>query len=607
MPPYGRRSTERSVRRRRWTSGPRDRREARLFAVRLPHREGGGHFAGANDADAGLDLRNILRVLIKRKWLIVAVTATFVCLGLVWALLQTPLYKATLRLQIDQSAPQIVKGAEQSSPESNDFSTEIELLKSLGLAERVASRTRIARDQGPNALSSAATDAAAPGGSKLADQRRAAAAGIIGRLVVKPVVGTRLVDISYSDPSPTSAQRIANAYGEAYIAANLDKRFQANAYAKSFLEDQLKQLKLRLEESEKSLLAFAEKEQIVQTNDRASVAESNLAAANSALGALIAERIKNEQLWRQAEYASGINVPQILTNRAIEELRSRRGQLVTEYQEKLETFRADYPAMVQISNKIKEIDHQIGVEVKAIKSSLKAAFDASSSQETEMKQRIDQLRGELLDLQKRSIQYNILKREVDSSRSLYESLLQRYKEVDVASGVGTNRVFIIDAAQLPTVPSWPNKLLTLLAALALGFGVSGAAIVLAREVRRFDLFAGRRGSRLGSTAYWRHSEIRRGEADARGRALQSALGRLGGVPIDLHVAAVLNRNWRPKGADDHQRDADGRENKHCGRHRATIRRHWPQGADRGRRSPQALAAPENWRRKQRGPKHLSDA
>ena len=284
-----------------------------------PYREGGEHFTGASDADAGLDLRNILRVLIKRKWLIVAVTATFVCLGLVWALLQTPLYKATLRLQIDQSAPQIVKGAEQSSPESNDFSTEIELLKSLGLAERVASLTRIARDQGPNTLSSAATDAAAPGGSKLAGQQRAAAAGIVSRLVVKPVVGTRLVDISYSDPSPASAQRIANAYGEAYIAANLDKRFQANAYAKSFLEDQLKQLKLRLEESEKALLAFAEKEQIVQTNDRASVAESNLAAANSALGALIAERIKNEQLWRQAENASGINVPQILTNRAIEE------------------------------------------------------------------------------------------------------------------------------------------------------------------------------------------------------------------------------------------------------------------------------------------------
>ena len=82
-------------------------------------------------------------------------------------------------------------------------------------------------------------------------------------------------------------------------------------------------------------------------------------------------------MWRQAQSASGINVPQILSNKAIEDLRGRRGQLVADYQEKSETFRADYPMMTQLNTKIKEIDHQIGVEVNAIKSSLKAAYDAS--------------------------------------------------------------------------------------------------------------------------------------------------------------------------------------------------------------------------------------
>ena len=76
------------------------------------------------------------------------------------------------------------------------------------------------------------------------------------------------------------------------MAANLDKRFQANASAKTFLEDKIQQLKLRLEESEKRLLAFAQDQQIVDVNDKASIAESNLAAANAALGNLIAERTK---------------------------------------------------------------------------------------------------------------------------------------------------------------------------------------------------------------------------------------------------------------------------------------------------------------------------
>ncbi|MEF3364987.1 polysaccharide biosynthesis tyrosine autokinase [Methylocystis sp. 9N] len=298
---------------------------------------------------------------------------------------------------------------------------------------------------------------------------------VLGGRAVKPVAGSRLVDVSYTDTEPARAQRVANAFGEAFIAANLDKRFQANAYAKSFLEDQLQHLKLRLEEAEKAQLAFAEKEQIVATTDKTSIAETNLAAANAALGGIIAERIRNEQSWRQVQDASGIDLPQILSNKGIEDLRARRNQLETEYQEKSETFRPDYPDMVKLKNKIKEIDRQLGFEIKTIKGSLKAAFEASLSQENEMKQRVENLRREALDLQKRSIQYNLLKREVDTTRSLYENLLQRYKEVDVAGGAGSNNVFIVDAAQTPGAPSSPNVSKSLMMAMALGLACGVAA------------------------------------------------------------------------------------------------------------------------------------
>ena len=429
--------------------------------------------AGASDADTGVDLLNILRLLNKRKWLIGGVVATFAVLGLLWAFTQTPHYTATMRLQIDRAAPKILKegdaGSNSTDVDDTSYATELELLKSLNLAERVASLTHVGGD--PRS------------GSKLPDQGRAAAGEILGALAVKPIAGTRLVDISYTDPDPGRARTVANAYGEAYVASNLDKRFQANAYAKSFLEDQLQQLKLRLEEAEQGLLAFAEKEQIVASSDKTSVAESNFGAANSALGAIIAERIKNEQLWRQVEKSSGIDVPQLLTNKTIDELRARRGQLVAEYQEKSQTFRADYPAMAQLSNKIKEIEHQIGLEVKAVKSSLKASYDASLSQENEMKHRIEELRGETLDLQKRGIQYNTLKREADTTRTLYESLLQRYKELDVASGIGANNVFIIDKAQIPSAPSSPNRPKIILLALALGLG---AGLAAAFAIEHFD-------------------------------------------------------------------------------------------------------------------------
>lgn len=237
-------------------------------------------------------------------------------------------------------------------------------------------------------------------------------------LAVRPVPGSRLVHLSYTDPSPDRAQRIAAAFGEAFIASTLDKRFEANSYAKVFLEDQLKQLKFRTEESEKTLIAFGEKEEILELTDKSSIVDNNLAAANAALGNLIAERIKNEQLWKQVEQAQGLELPQLLNNGVVDGLRTKRNELVTEYQEKLETFKPQYPANDPDQQAHCRNRSTARTEIKTIRMSLKAAYESSLNQENETKQRIDTLKAEALDLQKRSIQYNTLKREVETNRGL---------------------------------------------------------------------------------------------------------------------------------------------------------------------------------------------
>ena len=161
-------------------------------------------------------------------------------------------------------------------------------------------------------------------------------------------------------------------------------------------------------------------------------------------------------------------------------MRAKRKELAIEYQQKLQIFKPDYPAMVQIKNQLDEIDRQLADEAKTLKESLKGAYEASLAQEKEMRNRIETLKADVLDLQKRSIQYNILKREVDTNRELYTSLLQRYKEVDVASGVGANNVFVIDRAGLGGLSS-PGLFRAILMSLALGLGAGlGAAYLLER-------------------------------------------------------------------------------------------------------------------------------
>ena len=461
----------------------------------IPYGPLGAYGGGSPDPDFRLTLLEYWRIAAKRKWVILSILAAFLVLGTSRTLMETPLYTSTARLQIDRNVAKVVEGGNVTPVEGSDsefLRTQYELLKSRAMAERVASALKLGEDAEflkPRGVSLWGTlrnliNFDGQSSKKIPERAALQAAAtqvVASNLAVRPVPGSRLVDISYSDPNPSHAQRIVTAYANAFIASNLDKRFEANAYAKTFLEDQLKQLKLILEESGRSMMNFAEKEQIVVVTEKSSIAESNLANANAVLGNTTTERIKNEQLWRQVETADAINMPQLLSNSVIAGLRDKRNLLATEYQEKLETYKPSYPAMVQLKNKIAEIDRQLATEVKTIKDSLRAAYESSKSQEAELLKQVETLRAEVLDLQKRSIQYNILKREVDTNRTLYEGLLQRYKEVDVASGVGSNNVFVVDRAQVPFSPSSPLISRALLLSLVLGLGAGlGTAYVLER-------------------------------------------------------------------------------------------------------------------------------
>lgn len=485
------------------TIAPRDNapRQVRLVPSQsLPANESYGDYGysasgvSAEESSVVTMLREYLRILNKRKWIVLGIVIAFVSLSAIRTLMMTPLYVASVRVQIERNVAKIVEGGsitptEGGGYESDFMRTQFELFQSRTMAERVVIALRLGDDQEflypkkfsllgfmSGLLSSKTSDVKT---ISRAERERAATAVVLANRAVRPVPGSRLVDVTYWDSDPVRAQRIVTALADAYIASNLDKRFQANAYAKAFLDDQLKHLKLRLEQSEKQLLDFAQKEQIVDVTEKTSIAENNLAGANATLGQLVSERIKNEQLWKQVASADSISLPQVLNSSVIGGLRDQRNRLVTEYQEKLEIFKPSYPAMVQIDNKIKEVDRQLAFEVRTIKDSLHAGYEASRRQEEEMKNQIERLRSEVLDLQKRSIQYNILKREVETNRSLYEGLLQRQKQVDVAGGVGANNVFVVDRAEVPGSPSSPNLSRSLFWALLLGIGVGvGSAFLL---------------------------------------------------------------------------------------------------------------------------------
>ena len=413
-----------------------------------------------------IDLLAYWRVIIKRRRLIAGVLAGFVALSLLVTLMTQPIYRATALMQVEKEGPPIVS-TQGAMPfydgwDPDFLTTQYELLKSRALAERVANEMNLSAetlatldDPGwtgrvvallrPAAKTRDATDASGP---KRPEALLQQATGIIqGGLSVEPVPNSRLVNLAFDSPDPNFSARVVNGIAEGFISSALERRMGTTSYAKSYLEDQLAQTKSKLEGSERKLVEFAQKEGLVSTGEAGtSLASQNLTDLNGALAEAQSQRIRAEARWRQAA-AGGAMPADMLASSATGNLQAQRGALQTQYQQKLQTFKPDYPEMQQLKGQIDEVNRQIAAEMGQIRSSVKAEYTAAITQENMLKAQIGALRGQALDVDSRSIEYNILKREADTNRQLYDSLLQRYKEVGAASDVRTNNITIVDRAQ----------------------------------------------------------------------------------------------------------------------------------------------------------------
>ena len=235
---------------------------------------------------------------------------------------------------------------------------------------------------------------------------------------------------------------------------------------------------MKLEDSEKLLVKYADDQGIINLDDNKSLSSSDLSSMAAKLTDVRADRIKKELLWKQAQTTNGLGLKEILDNPTIQEDLKQRSTLSAQYEQKLSLFKPAYPDMVQLRGQIKELDRQIQVEASAIKQSFSAAYLASKNEENALQEKVDAGKAAVVDQQAKGIQYNILKREVDTNRTLYDGLLQRYKEIGVAGGIGTNNISVIDKAELPIKPRSPVLWRNLLIASLIGLLGGGALALL---------------------------------------------------------------------------------------------------------------------------------
>jgi capsular exopolysaccharide synthesis family protein len=438
--------------------------------------------------------------IIKRwKWLLIAAVVISAIVGLVVTLLMTPQYTAQATLEIQRENARIVN-VQGVEPETNGvdlefYETQWGLLQSQTLAERVATEMRVQNDPaffemfGQTEIAEQLRQNSAAGTSAAQRQERVRMAGkiLLDHVDVEPERRSRLVNILFTSPDPQFSTRVANAWGEAFIQLSLERRFEATSYARTFLEGRLAQLRQRMQDSERELVKYASSARIINvptstttgegavgTTERPLVAE-DLSAINRELNQATAERMA-----AQSRLKSTGSTPEALNNPTLSELRTQRAALAAEYAKMTAQFEPNYPPARALSDQIAELDQAIGREETRVRSSLQSTFASATARESLLRERVTSLESDLLSLRGRNIQYNIFQREVDTNRQLYDALLQRYKEIGVAGGVGVNNISVVDSARAPEGPSSPNLILNLLLSVIIG-AVVGAGLALALE------------------------------------------------------------------------------------------------------------------------------
>lgn len=457
-----------------------------------------GRGGGEEPTDEGFSLQDLLRLLTKYKWVLLGTSLLGLGIAAVDGLTRVPMYRASATLQIDQTTARIIQFNRDVDPYQDTdgltLQTQIELLRSRALAERVIdeldldpSRGRVGGPAVPvlgaastPAVGAKAADASeadsSPGGVSgfihdviagwrrvgqpaLKDRavlsREALVGGFMGSVQVAQVPSSRLVRVTVINPNPEYAARVANGMAKTFIAVSMERRNSSSGYAETFLQEQINATKTKLGESEKALNEYARANSILMLDDKTNALSQTFSGTTAALAQAERDRQKAEAVYNEV-LRNPESAQAALESKTIQAYKEQKAKLEGEYLSNLSTFKPEFPKMQQLKAQIAEVDARIKAETGIIVTSLKANYEAAKRQEEQVRGNMAQTRKEVLVSQDRSVQLNLLKREVDTNRELYDGLLQRLKEVGVSSKVTANPISIVDSATPPLFPFEPN-------------------------------------------------------------------------------------------------------------------------------------------------------
>jgi len=428
-------------------------------------------------------LYDYLLILRKHQWLIVSFMLAVVTIVSIATFRMQPVYVATTRIELGRENANILPFQGTDSYDymldlENYIETQSKILTSETLALQTI-RTGVLTGQPQFQNSDPSSEALATG--SLANQKRPPELGaFLGSLGVKRVPNSRLMDISFEATSPELAAQVVNAHIRNFIDQNRRSHYDATTAATTWLTDQLDELKIKVKNSEDARLDYERKNQIWEIDDKQNLTTQRLSEISRQLIEAQGERMRKQSLFEFAKQGDADLVPQIRDSTGVQDLLRRRSELNVQYTEAINQYGPNFPKVQRLQSQLKEIDQNLDREKRAVVARLGSEYHEAQQREELLVRTLDQQKSEANLMSERMVQYNILKRDAEADKALYDGLLTKLKEAGISAALQSSNIRVVDPAMIPSYPSRPAKGRNVALAFLVGL-VGGIGLAILRE------------------------------------------------------------------------------------------------------------------------------
>ncbi|MFC1849121.1 GumC family protein [candidate division CSSED10-310 bacterium] len=410
----------------------------------------------SEEQDFQFEIREYLRVILKRKLLILAVIMLVMIITLIRSFTQQNLYTSKAEIQIESNHLQIVNDITQGT-NRNFYNTQYRLLLSKAILKDVL--------------------------KKMGSRHQLTLGNLYQYCRISPVSETQLVNIIYTAPNAQLASQLANIHAQVFIDSHLRKRYEATTIASRFIAEQVQAVQHDIQEDEKKLLEYLRSQEIIRVPKQESMTLAKLQRFDSSLTEAEADRIKKETHYQRLLDNLPETLPEVQANPSVQKLKTEYAELEKKYQSLSQRFQPDWPELKRLKTELDNTKLLQEKEIKKVASavikSAQLAYENALERELELRKLLSDQKQKTQNFEVVINQYNALKMRIDNKKKLVSDLMIKESEAEVSARMKeerTSNIWIVEKAEPSFTPSFPNHRknlsMGLLIGVILGLGVA---------------------------------------------------------------------------------------------------------------------------------------